>query len=137
MVITLDFESSNPGSNPGRTFFLFFCLPCIFQTNCWTHSKLKFPESNHDQVQWPSGLRRSTQVRVSSEAWVRIPSEPFLNYLFINFSFHRLNVGKINLLIFFFGVNNHTFSAFWLRSSVVSVLISLISGTRTKCSPDD
>ena len=24
---------------------------------------------------------------------------------------------------------NHTFSAFWLRSSVVSVLISLISGT--------
>ena len=26
----------------------------------------------------------------------------------------------------------HTFSAFWLRSSVVSVLISLISGTSTK-----
>ena len=25
MVITLDFESSNPGSNPGRTFFLYFC----------------------------------------------------------------------------------------------------------------
>ena len=25
--------------------------------------------------------------------------------------------------------SNHTFSAFWLRSSVVSVLISLISGT--------
>ena len=25
----------------------------------------------------------------------------------------------------------HTFSAFWLRSSVVSVLISLISGTST------
>ena len=25
--------------------------------------------------------------------------------------------------------DNHTFSAFWLRSSVVSVLISLISGT--------
>ena len=24
---------------------------------------------------------------------------------------------------------NHTFSAFWLRSSVVSVLISLVSGT--------
>ena len=24
MVITLDFESSNPGSNPGRTFFGFF-----------------------------------------------------------------------------------------------------------------
>ena len=28
-------------------------------------------------VQWPSGLRRSTQVRVSSEAWVRTPPEPF------------------------------------------------------------
>ena len=26
-------------------------------------------------------------------------------------------------------VERHTFSAFWLRSSVVSVLISLISGT--------
>ena len=36
-----------------------------------------------------------------------------------------------------FSALNHTFSAFWLRSSVVSVLISLISGTRTKCSPDD
>ena len=30
------------------------------------------------RVQWPSGLRRSTQVRVSSEAWVRTPPEPFL-----------------------------------------------------------
>ncbi len=29
----------------------------------------------------------------------------------------------------FVTVVNHTFSAFWLRSSVVSVLISLISGT--------
>ena len=27
-------------------------------------------------VQWPSGLRRSTQVRVSSEAWVRTPLHP-------------------------------------------------------------
>ena len=27
------------------------------------------------------------------------------------------------------GTEHHTFSAFWLRSSVVSVLISLISGT--------
>ena len=31
----------------------------------------------------------------------------------------------------------HTFSAFWLRSSVVSVLISLISGKRSMCSPVD
>ena len=28
-------------------------------------------------VEWPSGLRRSTQVRVSSEAWVQIPPEPY------------------------------------------------------------
>ena len=28
-------------------------------------------------------------------------------------------------------LKKHTFSAFWLRSSVVSVLISLISGTST------
>ena len=26
--------------------------------------------------EWPSGLRRSTQVRVSSEAWVRTPLHP-------------------------------------------------------------
>ena len=35
-------------------------------TNIWT----RIP------VQWPSGLRRLTQVQVSSEAWVRIPPEP-------------------------------------------------------------
>ena len=28
--------------------------------------------------EWPSGLRRSTQVRVSSEAWVRTPLHPCL-----------------------------------------------------------
>ncbi len=75
MVITLDFESSNPGSNPGRTFFSFFHT-FIFMT----HSKPKFSQTYHKKVQWPSGLRRSTQVRVSSEAWVRIPSEPFLSF---------------------------------------------------------
>ena len=33
-------------------------------------------------VQWPSGLRRSTQVRVSSEAWVRTPHQSFLVFSF-------------------------------------------------------
>ena len=33
--------------------------------------------------------------------------------------------------------SNHTFSAFWLRSSVVSVLISLISGTGDMFFPVD
>ena len=34
------------------------------------------PMTQNTATVWPSGLRRSTQVRVSSEAWVRIPSEP-------------------------------------------------------------
>ena len=34
-----------------------------------------------EMVQWPSGLRRSTQVRVSSEAWVRTPPEPHKFFL--------------------------------------------------------
>ena len=71
MVITLDFESSNPGSNPGRTFFADFC-PIAY----YDGSKFKTAITKHNPVQWPSGLRRSTQVRVSSEAWVRIPLEP-------------------------------------------------------------
>ena len=36
------------------------------------------PLKRCEKVQWPSGLRRSTQVRVSSEAWVRTPPEPHL-----------------------------------------------------------
>ena len=32
-------------------------------------------------VGWPSGLRRSTQVRVSSEAWVRTPLQPHSKFL--------------------------------------------------------
>ena len=39
--------------------------------------------------------------------------------------------GKMAIISIIFARNNHTFSAFWLRSSVVSVLISLISGTST------
>jgi hypothetical protein len=30
MAITLDFESNNPGSNPGRTFFFFFFIYLFF-----------------------------------------------------------------------------------------------------------
>ena len=39
-------------------------------------------------VQWPSGLRRSTQVRVSSEAWVRTPLEPH----FFNLDHHTESI---------------------------------------------
>ncbi len=31
---------------------------------------------------WPSGLRRPTQVRFSSEAWGRIPLQAVCNYYF-------------------------------------------------------
>ena len=49
------------GSNPAGVV--------VFSSTFWlTYSEV---------VQWPSGLRRSTQVRVSSEAWVRTPPEPF------------------------------------------------------------
>ena len=52
------------GSNPAGVV--------VFSSTFWlTYSEL---------VQWPSGLRRSTQVRVSSEAWVRTPLEPHLFY---------------------------------------------------------
>ena len=48
---------------------------------------------------------------------------------------------RLQMRLFFksclFGGWKHTFSAFWLRSSVVSVLISLISDTRRTASPDD
>ena len=39
--------------------------------------------------------------------------------------------GTIPIISKSLGIVVHTFSAFWLRSSVVSVLISLISGTST------
>ena len=63
-----------------------------------------------------------------------------------NFYFKKLDnsgISAVREIILFrvykyhFETQKHTFSAFWLRSSVVSVLISLISGTRTNCSPDD
>ena len=60
------------------------------------------------KVSWPSGLRRSTQVRVSSEAWVRTPPEPFLFYKntvnTITFYFERREV-KILLKSHFNGYN--------------------------------
>ncbi len=34
-------------------------------------------------VEWPSGLRRLTQVQFSSEAWVRIPPDADKKYIFI------------------------------------------------------
>jgi hypothetical protein len=38
MVSTLDFESSDPGSNPGRTSFLRVCIfsTCIVYECCWS-----------------------------------------------------------------------------------------------------
>ena len=43
----------------------------------------------------------------------------------------------LNLILEYSRFPNHTFSAFWLRSSVVSVLISLISDTVSIGDPED
>lgn len=48
------------------------------------------------QVQWPSGPRRSTQVRVSSEAWVRTPPEPVFFYSKNLFAEEILSTGRID-----------------------------------------
>ena len=55
--------------------------------------RMFLPHYHRVRVQWPSGLRRSTQVRVSSEAWVRTPPEPHPV-----FCLHRL-VGLTRLLL--------------------------------------
>ena len=55
------------GSKPRCSrYFLFFCASAKF-------SFRKCSISEGYRLGWPSGPRRSTQVRVSSEAWVRIP----------------------------------------------------------------
>jgi hypothetical protein len=41
MVSTLDFESSDPGSNPGRTSFLFGLLVCASTTADTSESLLR------------------------------------------------------------------------------------------------
>ena len=55
------------GSKPRCSrYFLFFCASAKF---CFRKCSI----SEGYRLGWPSGPRRSTQVRVSSEAWVRIP----------------------------------------------------------------
>ena len=54
-------------------------------------------------VQWPSGLRRSTQVRVSSEAWVRTPLEP--HFLKLSPS-HTKQCFCCNFLLCFWSLHN-------------------------------
>ena len=49
----------------------------------------------------------------------------------VDLRFHKKCVQNPSYLKRFSRRLKHTFSAFWLRSSVVSVLISLISGTST------
>ena len=49
--------------------------PCSFFSFRFAQKKVRSSEGSGRSARlgWPSGLRRSTQVRVSSEAWVRIP----------------------------------------------------------------
>ena len=61
-----------PGSNRRPWDYETHALPTAPRKHCCMVFKV------YQQVQWPSGLRRSTQVRVSSEAWVRIPPEPYV-----------------------------------------------------------
>ena len=63
-------------------------MKLFFQNTLWKIKRIPFSffvETPYIwQLQWPSGLRRSTQVRVSSEAWVRTPPEAlFLFWFFI------------------------------------------------------
>ena len=55
MVITLDFESNNPGSNPGRTSLLF--LPFQVLTKAVRGNKKQNKKKNVPVAQW---IRRET-----------------------------------------------------------------------------
>lgn len=86
MVITLDFESSNPGSNPGRTYthrssvgragdcnIVVLVIP---RSLVRIRSVRDFGNRIFCWVEWPSGLRRQVKALISSESRVRIPSQP-------------------------------------------------------------
>ena len=81
MVITLDFESSDPGSNPGRTssFFVYFIAAAAGVNRVGFNTALELNwrtvSKGYDMIGWPSGLRRQFKALVSSEARVRISSQ--------------------------------------------------------------
>ena len=97
MVIIGASQALDPGSIPGRRILKAGALaqseecvlckhevrgskprcsrPCSFFSFRFAQKKVRSSEGSGRSARlgWPSGLRRSTQVRVSSEAWVRIP----------------------------------------------------------------
>ena len=75
MVITLDFESSDPGSNPGRTSFFLCLLINRVDFNKALELNWRTVCKGYDMIGWPSGLRRQFKALVSSEARVRISSQ--------------------------------------------------------------
>ena len=51
-------------------------------------------------VEWPSGLRRQVKALISSEARVRIPSEPKIYFFFFTrIRVHRISTSKLNCVI--------------------------------------
>ena len=56
MVITLDFESSNPGSNPGRTFFFLYHQKKTLYSLCFCYHVNKFKNTFFlEGSPWPNG----------------------------------------------------------------------------------
>ena len=87
MVSTEDFESSNLGSSPSKSLWpssracvRYRLVVRIEDFHSFGRGSIprignrvvRPPKTNKKQA-WPSGPRRSTQVRVSTDAWVRTP----------------------------------------------------------------
>lgn len=62
VVITCDFESHVPGSNPGRRILLFcpYVLLCLFQPQQRTHSSLALLHSSSVETTVHDGYHRTT-----------------------------------------------------------------------------
>ena len=92
MVIIGASQALDPGSIPGRRIAAFWGISSIgrvralqargtgietpmlqFFSRLLGFLSSSTPAASNTKLGWPSGPRRSTQVRVSPEAWVRIP----------------------------------------------------------------
>ena len=105
MVIIGASQALDPGSIPGRRIAAFWGISSIGRVRalqargtgietpmlhfasrslCFRRSRLSSSTSSAPEAKlgWPSGPRRSTQVRVSPEAWVRIPLQAIPSFLF-------------------------------------------------------
>jgi hypothetical protein len=70
----------------------FICLQYPTQCHSLTYVYLLLHITN--VLFWPSGLRRPTQVRFSSEAWVRIPQRAYI-YTYVYTYIHMQRLGAV------------------------------------------